>query len=232
MLLDIDNISYTIQWENLLQDISFSVKSNQVISIIGYNGSWKSTLLKLLLWSLQPSQGKITRKPWVTIWYVPQKLSFTHQLPITANDFITIYNWKSQKEYDFSCSLLDIKNLLDKPLHWLSGWQLQRVLIYNALLWKPNILLLDEPTAWLDIVVQKEFYTLLEHIHQAHDISIVLVSHDIHTVYSKSDTIICLHEGLYCSWSPNDTVFSKEVTDLFGWYMAPYLHSHTHKHDG
>lgn len=232
MLVDIDNISYTIQWKTILKGISFTIEQDQVISIIGYNGSWKSTLLKLLLWSVTPSHGNITRKSWVTLWYVPQKLSFTHQLPITVNDFITIYNWNSTKKCDFSCTLLDIENLWNTPLSGLSGGQLQRVLIYNALLWNPDILLLDEPTAWLDVVAQKEFYKLLEHIHQAHNVSIVLVSHDIHTVYSKSDTIICLHEGMCCSGSPQDSEFSKEITNLLGWYVAPYLHSHSHTHDG
>jgi len=227
MLLNIQNISYSIQWKNLIQNLSFSIEENKIISIIGYNGSWKSTLLKVLLWSIEPNSWSIEKKPWLSIWYVPQKLWFTHQLPITVRDFIYIYNWKKQK-HGFSCTLLDIQALLDTPLSWLSGGQLQRVLIYNALLWGPKILLLDEPTAWLDVVAQQEFYTLLEHIHNKHKISIVLVSHDIHTVYSKSDSIICLHEWVCCTGSPDDTVFSQEVSTLLGWYVMPYLHTHDH----
>ena len=232
MLLTIKNISYSIQWKSLIKDLSFVLEEQQIISIIGYNWSWKSTLLSLLLWSAQPDAWSIQMKPGLRMWYVPQKLWFTHQSPITVRDFIDIYNSKKQKNTDFSCWFIQIDSLLDIPLSGLSGWQLQKVLMYNALLWRPNILFLDEPTAWLDVVAQQEFYTLLEHVHQEHKVSIVLVSHDIHTVYTHSDKIICLHKWSCCAWSPKDTAFSDQVSTLLGWYVMPYLHTHDHTHDG
>lgn len=229
-LICVNNISYTIAWRPLIQDLSFNIEQDQVISIIGYNGSWKSTLLKLLLWSIAPSTGTITKAPSTTLWYVPQKLSFPQQLPLTVRDFLHIYNGKQKNTQKISCALLSIDALQDTPLSGLSGGQLQRVLIYNALIGNPDILLLDEPTAGLDVVAQQEFYTLLEHIHQEHKVSIVLVSHDIHTVYSKSDTIICLHQGMCCSGSPGDADFSDKVSTLLGGYVTPYLHTHDHAH--
>jgi len=231
MLLDIKHISYSLQWKNLIKDLSFSIEENTVISIIGYNGSWKSTLLKLLLWSIEPDAWTIIRSPDLNVGYVPQKLWFDHQLPLTVRDFIQIYNTDTKQKSSFSCSILNIKPILDIPLSWLSGWQLQKVLIYNALLGEPKILFLDEPTAGLDVLAQKEFYTLIEHVHQAHKVSIVLVSHDIHTVYSKSDSIICLHKGSCCTWSPKDKEFSQEVSTLLGWYVMPYVHSHDSSHN-
>lgn len=226
MLLTVKNLTYAIQWKSIINNLSFSIDENQVISIIWYNGSWKSTLLKLLLWTLTPTKWVIEKSAKISVWYVPQKLSFIEEIPLTVNDFIRIYNGKNSKQYALSCSFLDIKALWKKPLSWLSWGQLQKVLIYNALIGKPKVLLLDEPTAWLDVVAQKEFYALIDHIHKEHKVSIVLVSHDIHTVYSKSDTVICIHKWVCCSWSPNNKVFSDKVTDLLGGYVVPYLHSH------
>jgi zinc transport system ATP-binding protein len=227
-LLEATNISYAIWWKVLIKNLSMRIDKKQIVSIIGYNWSWKSTLLKLLLWSIQPVQWTVTRKQWVRVWYVPQKLSFTQQLPITVNDFIKIYTWKNIAWLDEECSQINIQELADRPLNGLSWGQLQKVLIYNALVWKPDILFLDEPTSWLDIRAQKDFYALIDHIHNHHGTSIVLVSHDIHTVYSKSDTIICLHKWVCCSGSPKDSDFSSQMHQLLGGYVVPYLHSHHH----
>ena len=227
-LLEAKNISYQIGSKKLIHNLSLSIEKQHIVSVIGYNGSWKSTLLKLLLWSIHPSQWVIITQPWVRLWYVPQKLSFTQDLPITVDDFITIYGWWNIRSSTSECSQIDIKELANRPLHWLSWWQLQKVLIYNALLWNPDILLLDEPTAWLDVRAQKAFYELIDHIHTHHWTSIVLVSHDIHTVYSKSDTIICLHQWVCCSGSPHDSDFSQTMHQLLEGHVIPYLHSHTH----
>jgi zinc transport system ATP-binding protein len=226
MLLQAQHLSYAIEWKDIINDLSFTIEKNQVVSIIWYNGSWKSTLLKLLLWTLTPTIGSIIKSSETNIWYVPQKLSFINQLPITVNDFIDIYNWKNNQTQSLSCSFLNIEELWSNLLSSLSGGQLQKVLIYNALLGKPTVLLLDEPTAWLDVVAQKEFYTLIDHIYKEHATTIILVSHDIHTVYSKSDTVICLHKWKCCSWSPNNVDFSNQVSDLLWGYVAPYLHLH------
>lgn len=231
ILAKIDSIYYSIKWNELIKDLSFEIEKNKVISIIWYNWSWKSTLLKLILGSIKTNKGNIFKKKWLNIWYVPQKLSFVQELPLTVKDFLSIYNKKNKLSKKISCSLLSVESLLKRPLNWLSGWQLQKVLIYNALLWNPEILLLDEPTAWLDIRAQKDFYKLIDHIHQEHKITIILVSHDIHTVYSNSDTVICLHKWLCCIWSPKDKWFHQELKDIAGGYVIPYLHTHIHEHD-
>lgn len=227
--MSISWISYTINWNSLMKNLSFDVCENNIVSIIWYNGSWKSTLLQLLLGTISPSSWSITRKTSLRIWYVPQKLSFVKDLPLTVRDFLSLYNRSIIAPWVSTCSLLDVTPLLDTPLSWLSWGQVQKVLIYNALLGNPEVLLLDEPTAWLDIWAQKEFYSLLEHIFDEHTVSIVLVSHDIHTVYSRSDVVVCLHNWLCCSWSPNDAWFSNDIKDVFGGYVVPYLHTeHTH----
>jgi zinc transport system ATP-binding protein len=227
-LIDVQWVSYSVQWKEIIRNLSFTIQKNQIVSIIWYNWSWKSTVLKMLVWSITPTSWLLIKKPWLTIGYVPQKLSFNTSLPVTVKDFLGMYN--TTTTWWFTCSLLDITPLLQQPLHSLSWWQLQKVLIYNALLGSPEVLLLDEPTAWLDVVAQKEFYSLIQHIHEHHKITIVLVSHDIHTVYSKSELVICLHKWACCIWSPQEPWFPSEMKNLFGDYVTPYLHTHS-SHD-
>lgn len=225
-LLRVDNLSYTFQKHPLLQKVSFSLEKNQILCILWYNGSGKSTLLKLLLWSLVPQAWSIRKRVWLRMWYVPQKLSFERWIPLTVGDFLCIYNTTTQQEARVSCWFLDINTLWNMQLDALSWWQLQKVLIYNALLWDPHVLLLDEPTAWLDIVAQEAFYDLIDHLYKEHNMSIVLVSHDIHTVYRTSHKVICLHEGICCTWSPQDKYFWKKIHTLLGTYVVPYGHDH------
>jgi zinc transport system ATP-binding protein len=100
-----------------------------------------------LLGSIRPNSGKIIKKPNITIGYVPQKLSFNNRLPITVADFIEIYNTHNHQKPTIGCSFFSIKDLEQKKISELSGGQLQKVLIYNALIGDPDIVLLDEPTA-------------------------------------------------------------------------------------
>lgn len=227
-LIHLESVSYQLGTQVIVRDVTLAVKEHQVISLLWYNGSWKSTLLKLLLGSLMPSRWQIVRKQWLKIWYVPQKLSFVQHIPFTVKDFLSVYNSSSQIHHPFSCSLLDIAWLLDKPLNGLSWGQVQAVLLYNALIGNPDVLLLDEPTAWLDIRAQEEFYALLDHLHEQHGMSLVIVSHDMHTVYSKSDLVVCLHQGVCCTGSPHDSWFSTHIQTLFGSHVLPYLHTHMH----
>jgi len=214
----------------LIQEMSLDIYSKKIVSVIWYNWSWKSTLLKLLLWILSPTAWDIIRKPWMKMWYVPQKLSLVENIPLTVQDFLNIYNNEISKKTDITCNLLDIELLRDKLMSGLSWGELQKVLIYNALIGNPDMLLLDEPTSWLDVVAQKEFYALIDHLHKEHNMTIVIVSHDIHTVYSKSDTVICIHKGICCTGSPWNIGFSDQMTNLFDGYVVPYLHTHT-QHD-
>jgi len=135
------------------------------VSILGYNGAGKSTLLKIILGSIVPTNGKVVFAEKTRIGYVPQKLSFDRKLPISVRDFLEIYTSGDKIQTGPKMLLQSIETLIGKHLSALSGGQLQKVLIYNALIGNPSLLLLDEPTSGLDIHAQREFYTMLEEIH-------------------------------------------------------------------
>jgi len=227
---ELQNISYNIWSVNIFNKINATIYEKEIISILWYNWAWKSSLLKTILGSIKPSHWKIEYSKWIKKWYVPQKLSFDRKLPISVRDFLYIYNQENTSILEnYELDFLSIRDLLDKPISWLSGWQLQKILIYNALLDNPNLLLLDEPTSWLDINSQKNFYTMLEKIHEKLWCTIVIVSHDIHTVYNKSDQVICLHNWVSYIWKPSEKHIDCNIKDFFWSYVSPYIHHHHDK---
>lgn len=194
-----------------LEDVSFSIFDKEFVSIIGPNGGGKSTLIKLLIGLLKQDSGKIEvfgKNPENVrnkIGYVPQYFSFDSLYPITAIDVVMMGRLNSnffskftKKDYEMAKNTLDFvgmggyeKKLLSK----LSGGQRQRVLIARALAVDCKILILDEPTAYLDKEAQSFLYKLLQKINK--EKTIVLVSHDVGFVPSISTKVICLNRTAF-----------------------------------
>lgn len=233
-ILELKNIdlSYDNRKTYVLKDISFSVFSWEVLSIIWLNGSWKSSLLKLIANIQKPSSWSIIRN-YKRLSYVPQKMNLDNSFPILVNEFIKIYNEKTKTE-DIKKLLekFDSKNIINKRIDKLSWWQLQKVLIISALLSSPDLILLDEPTAWIDIVWEELFYKIIKEVkNHFPNISIILVSHNINLVYKNSDKVICLHENNFCChWTPLEVWKNKDVKNIFWEYTLPYEHK-PHPHD-
>jgi zinc transport system ATP-binding protein len=114
----------------------------------------------------------------------------------------------------------------------LSGGELQKVLIISALISKPDIILLDEPTSWIDIIWEDIFYELVGDIKKIFPhISIILISHNINLVYKNSDKVVCLHKDNFCChWTPKEINDNIEVKKIFWDYVLPYEHTHHNKH--
>ncbi|MBS9783995.1 metal ABC transporter ATP-binding protein [Candidatus Gracilibacteria bacterium] len=230
-LLQLKNISFSIKKTSILKDISFSVKKGEIVSIIGVNGAGKSTLLKIIAGILKETNGEII-KNYSKIAYVPQKIDIDKSFPINVLEFINIYNPKTSKEKVRKYfKNFGAENLLTKQLSFLSGGEFQKVLIISALIGKPELLLLDEPTAGVDIIGEDNFYKNIAEIKKVFkDISIILVSHNLHLVYKNSDRVICLHKDDFCCHgTPSQIQANEKVEKLFGKYTLPYEHN-PHKH--
>ncbi len=229
-ILKLKNLSFSIKKTNILKDISFSVWKWEVVSIIWLNWAWKSTLLKIIAWIYKKTNWEIT-KNYSKSSYVPQKINIDKTFPIEVLEFIKIHNPKVKKEEIKSCfEKFQAENLLTKKLSILSGWEFQKVLIISALLSKPELLLLDEPTAWIDMLWEDTFYKNIAEIKKNFkNIAIILVSHNLHLVYKNSDKVICLHKDNFCChWTPSQIQTNKKVEELFWKYTLPYEH-HPHK---
>ena len=233
-ILELKNISlsYDNKKTYVLKDISFSVFSWEILSIIWLNWSWKSSLLKIISKIQKPTSWKIIRK-YDKLSYVPQKINVDESFPILVKEFIQIYNEKvSISDILQLLKKFNSQDLLNKRIDKLSWGQLQKVLIISALLNNPDLLLLDEPTAWIDIVWEEIFYEIIKEVKKLFpSISIILVSHNIKLVYKNSDKVICLHENNFCChWTPKEVWQNKNVENIFWEYTLPYEHKpHSHE---
>lgn len=217
----------------VLKETSFWVNAWEILSIIWINWSGKTTLLKLLAWIYKQNSWEILRN-YKKLSYVPQKINIDKTFPIKVKEFINIYNEKiSYKEIKRYLQKFGSEYLIEKNISNLSGWELQKVLIISSLIWKPDLMLLDEPTAWIDIIWEEIFYQIISEVKKFFpELSIILVSHNINLVYKNSDKVICLHkENFCCHWTPLELKENNKIKEIFWEYVLPYTHNPHEKHN-
>lgn len=223
----------------LLDNINLSVGPQQIISIIGPNGAGKTTLIKAIVGLTPISSGQRYLASNLKIGYVPQKFVINPNLPLTVKYFLTNLAPGKFSTIDFAkvCETVDIQSLLNQALQSLSGGELQRVLLARALLISPDLLVLDEPVQGVDVIGQAKLYELIYSIKNQYNCAVVLVSHDLHIVMQKADTVVCLNKHICCSGHPEAISSDPEFTKLFGNLnldtktLGVYTHYHDHQHD-
>lgn len=186
----------TLAYENLIvtKDLSFKVEAGDYLCIVGENGSGKSTLVKAMLGLKQPRNGKIEFGDGLRqteIGYLPQQTVMRRDFPATVREVVMsglvregklFYSIKDKsKAYDI-LSLLGIEDLKNRSFCDLSGGQKQRTLLARALCKTEKLILLDEPTAALDSIAAGEFYAVIEKINKQHNITVIMVSHDMRCI--------------------------------------------------
>lgn len=223
---------------SVLRDITLKIKEHDFMTIIGPNGAGKSMLLKCLIGFYEPDQGSVTRKNDLKIGYVPQRLVTDALIPISVSQFIKLRKKASADKFVSVVKETGIGNYLDQPIDSLSGGEMQRVLLARALLDEPELLVLDEPAQNLDITGQLAFYKLIETIYNDRNISILMVSHDLHLVMSATKNVVCLSGEISCQGAPSSVAQDPAFITLFGEDMANMMasyhhhdHSHHHHHD-
>lgn len=231
------NVSYDspINEKKLIDSVTFDISAKTITTIIGPNGAGKTTLLRLILGLTRATSGVIKQKKGIKIGYMPQKLSLNENLPLTVERFLSLSDLTNQSRNARAKILTVLEQInavytLKQSVHTLSGGEWQRILLARALLQAPDLLILDEPVQGLDITGQTEFYRLLHHIRHALGCAVVHVSHDLHLVWSASDTVICLNKHICCLGHPDHVRQDPMVQQLFGGFM-PYTHQHDHDHN-
>jgi len=224
----------TVRFGNdaVLENVSVDIPKGKITAIIGGNGSGKSTFIKAIL-GLVPSTGTIKilghapNTQLRTIGYVPQHFDFDRTVPITVNEFLNFSRPRvgTNKAKEI-CREVQVDALHDKLLGELSGGQLQRVLIVNALFKNPSILLLDEPSAGIDIEGAKAFYDLVRHLNEKHGVTVVLISHEVSFVSRFADSVICLNRKLVCFGPPSTSLTHEKLEQLYGQDVTIHGHSH------
>ena len=234
-LIKASNITVNRGGKKILDDVSLKVGTSDFITVLGPNGGGKSMLLKCLMGFYAPDQGQVTKANHLKVGYVPQQFSSEHTMPISVSQFLNLRKTLSPNELDKISTETNITDLLHKPLNVLSGGELQRILLARSLIGKPSLLVLDEPAQNLDIAGQLAFYKLLTRIYEQRELTILMVSHDLHMVMATTRRVICLFRHVCCSGEPQVVTKDPEFKTLFGndmaEMMAVYQHGHKHSHD-
>lgn len=205
-LINISNLFYKYHKTDVLENINLSIKDDDFLAIIGPNGGGKSTLLKLILGLLTPQSGTIINNIKTNqVGYVPQNTNLNIDFPITALEIVLMGHVSSQKKLfgyskeDIACAMaslakVSMTDFANSKIGDLSGGQRQRVFIARALCSNPKIMLLDEPTASIDVKGQREIYELLKEINNS--ICVVVVSHDISVLLNYAKNVAHINKNL------------------------------------
>lgn len=217
----------------VLSDVDISVGRGELVTLIGPNGSGKTTLVRTLLGLEKPHSGRVAIAPGIRVGYAPQNLNIDRTLPLNVRRFLQM---SGEKDTALLASTLDdvgAGETLHREIRLLSGGELKRVMLARALLRKPDLLVLDEPTASVDVHGQSEFYAMIARIRDERGCGILLVSHDLHLVMSATDRVFCLNGHICCSGHPEDVSHDPAYRELFGdtaAAVAVYSHGHDHRH--
>jgi len=186
---------------------------------VGPNGSGKTTLLRALIGAIAPSEGQVIRASGLRIGYVPQSLRIDATLPITVARFLSLPKKRGIAQRRDALAQAGAAGLENRQMSELSGGQFQRVLLARALLEKPQILVLDEPTTVLDQPGSAGFYRQIEDLRRETGCAVLMVSHELHVVMSASDRVICLNGHVCCHGAP-DVVASAPEYRAFAWPIS------------
>ena len=220
----------------ILSNVDMEVMEGEIITIVGPNGSGKSTLLRALIGALPVASGQVEKQAGLNIGYVPQKLHVDPTLPLTVRGFVNLPRVLPAKEFEALLGQVGLTGFEGAQMASLSGGQFQRALLARALAVGPDVLLMDEPTQGLDQPGTADFYALISQIRDETGMAILMVSHDLHVVMSRSDRVICLNGHVCCHGTPEVVSTAPEYQALFGrgthGELALYRHEHDHSHHG
>lgn len=229
MAIQVEGLTFSYDGINIVEDVTFDLKTGDILGIIGPNGGGKSTLLKILLGLLPQYKGtaQVLCRPardhhrgGCCIGYVPQRRDIQLNFPVLVEDvaemgFYTrakILRKITAEEKRFVQEMLERVGMAAQSkssLGELSGGQQQRVFIARALVSRPKLLFLDEPTTGIDPKGQHQFLELISSLRDEMGLTILIVSHDLRVVATCADTVICLNKTLHCHASPD--VINKDV---------------------
>ncbi len=234
-LIETQNLSIEQGGTTVLSHVNFNIDRGEIVTIVGPNGSGKTSFLKALIGALPAAKGSVTRSPALRIGYVPQKLHIDRTLPVTVARFLSMPRRHPASEMRKALSEAGVSELETRQMTDLSGGQFQRVLLARAILEKPDILILDEATQGLDQPGSAAFYRQIEQVRNDLGCAVLMVSHELHVVMSASDRVICLNGHVCCEGRPENVASAPEYRALFGTgtqgALALYRHEHSHSHD-
>ena len=243
-LVTIKNLHVELGGNEILRSLSAELRSREITALVGMNGSGKTTLLRAILKEI-PFTGEIRfhcghdhSKPNPQhVGYVPQKLHIESSMPLTVRDLLGLAMQRRPIFLGFRADVTERmltmlhavgaeEALLDKPFERISGGEQQRVLLALAMQPEPELLLLDEPSAGIDVKGQEQFYDLIGRLNRERGTTILLVSHDLTTVGKHVHHVMCMMDGhIHCQGSPRE-ITPENLRQIFGADSGLFVHEH------
>jgi zinc transport system ATP-binding protein len=225
-ILQVERLDFAYADRLVLKHIDLVMARGSTLGLIGPNGGGKTTLLRLMINQLQPTRGAIRvagQSPCNAIHagdvigYVPQRTEVNTAIPLSAEQFLTLFSTTGRGDrIAYLLSAIGLGDLARQPIGLLSGGQLQRLMIARALVNSPQLLVLDEPTTGIDVASRNAFIALMENLRQEMKLSIMISSHDLHTLRVLCDDVACLNLTLHLHHrSPGDEIPLDETTCSF-----------------
>ena len=241
-LLELKNISLKINENTILENISLTLNRGEITTLIGINGGGKTSLARIIIGAIKPSSGNIYKHKKLKIGHMPQKINIGKTIPMDVLEFINLTNKKKLPEnFKIWSERLKINDILHYQIHDISGGQLQKVLFLQSICSENDILILDEPTQYMDINAVNEFYKIVNEFRKINNCAILLISHDLHMVMQKTDMVYCINKHLCCYGKPEHINQHPEYLSLLGSgelyqhknivsEISFYSHRHDHIH--
>ncbi len=210
-IVELRNVSVDYDGYRALDNVNLEIYDNDFIGVIGPNGGGKTTLVQTIIGSLQHS-GEVRLAPELyhngerLIGYMPQISTFDRTFPISVREvalsglqsshgFLSRYTRADKQKANNLLEMAGIAEYANKPIGEISGGQMQRAMLCRAIISSPKLLILDEPTTYVDNKFEKELYTLLHDL--SHQMAIVMVSHDLGTITSVVRSIVCVNRHVH-----------------------------------
>jgi zinc transport system ATP-binding protein len=230
-ILSVKNLTVRLDDRTILHDISFDLEQGETLAVIGPNGSGKTVLLKTIL-GMFPHEGIIERAPDTRIGYVPQRIEADRHLPLNFKNLLAakadVLKLSAGDVEDTLRAVGVSRDVLLTPVGHLSGGQFQKALLAFALIGKPTLLILDEPTASIDQPREEQLHELVHRLQDERGLAAIHVSHDLSFVYRYATKVLCLNQRGLCFGVPRKVLTPKTLEKLYG---APMSYYH-HRHDG
>jgi len=247
-ILSVEQLGFRYNSVEVLSDISFSVDAGDYIGLVGPNGSGKTTVIKIILGLLQQEKGSVTLfgtdssafRDRHRIGYLPQKPThFNPHFPATVKEIVSLGLFSKQRFpkritkddqvliYD-AMAMAEVLDISDALIGELSGGQQQRVLVARAVVNKPELLILDEPTTALDPEARENFFKVLYELNRRENVTVILITHDIASIGKYASKLLYLDKKVVFYGSFEDFCLSENMTQYFGEFTQ---HLICHRHD-
>ena len=232
-LIALEGVGVRFGREPVLEDVDLAVEPGAFLGIVGPSGSGKTTLLRTLAGSVRPTAGRIVRDRAATIGYVPQVETVNWYFPVTVREAVLmarierrIAPWPTRAEVAEADGVLDrlgLGDLRTRHIRDLSGGQQQRVFIARAMLRRPSLLLLDEPTSGVDVRTRHDVMHLIHELHHE-GLAIVLTTHDLNGIAAHLPSLVCLNRRVVASGRPRDVLTPAVLEQTYGAPLEVLVH--------